>query len=139
MGTPNEGEAHERTRECDDERRSAVARIRGPIWFGESGFHRQYGPIRGFRSRTVITPEMCREMHHRLGKRGPVAANSALQSFNTVWNYARRMDRNLPESPAAGLEWFPEQKTLNAPIRDLPAWKAAVDKIENPVHRAAYM
>ena len=78
-------------------------------------------------------------MHHRLGKRGPVAANSALQSFNTVWNYARRMDRNLPESPAAGLEWFPEQKTLNAPIRDLPAWKAAVDKIENPVHRAAYM
>ena len=49
------------------------------------------------------------------------------------------MDRNLPELPAAGLEWFPEQKTLNAPIRDLPAWKAAVDKIDNPVHRAAYM
>ena len=49
------------------------------------------------------------------------------------------MDRNLPESPAAGLEWFPEQKTLNAPIRDLSAWKVAGDKIENPVHRAAYM
>ena len=41
-------------------------------------------------------PEMCRDAHQRLGKRGPVAANSALQAFNTVWNFARRLDRNLP-------------------------------------------
>ena len=33
-----------------------------------------------------------------------IAANGIMQSFNTVWNYFRRMDRNLPESPAAGLE-----------------------------------
>ncbi len=86
-----------------------------------------------------ITPEMCRDIHHKLGKRGPVAANGILQAFNTVWNFARRMDRNLPESPGAGLEWFPEKKALNAPIRDLAAWKQAVDEINNPVHRAAYM
>ena len=86
-----------------------------------------------------ITPEMCRDMHRRLGKRGPVAANGIMQSFNTVWNYGRRMDRNLPESPGAGLEWFPEKKSLNAPIRDLVTWKKAVDQVENRVHRAAYM
>lgn len=86
-----------------------------------------------------ITPEMCRDMHQKLAKRGVTMANMALQYFNTVWNFARRMDRNLPESPAAGLEWFPEKKALNAPIRDLAAWKMAVDAIENPVHRAAYM
>jgi integrase len=82
---------------------------------------------------------MCRDAHQRLGKRGPVAANSALQAFNTVWNFARRLDRNLPESPGAGLEWFPEKKALNAPIRDLAAWKKAVDEVGNPVHRAAYL
>jgi site-specific recombinase XerC len=86
-----------------------------------------------------ITPEMCRDMHRKLGKRGPVAANGIMQSFNTVWNYFRRMDRNLPESPAAGLEWFPGKKSLNAPIRDLVAWKQEVERIENHVHRAAYM
>ena len=86
-----------------------------------------------------ITPEMCRDMHRKLGRRGPVAANGIMQSFNTIWNYSRRMDRNLPESPAAGLEWLPEKKSLNTPIRDLVAWKGEVDKIETHVHRAAYM
>lgn len=44
-----------------------------------------------------ITPEMCRDMHQRLYKRGPVAANGIMQAFSIVWNYARRLDRNLPE------------------------------------------
>jgi integrase len=86
-----------------------------------------------------ITPEMCRDMHLKLAKRGPTAANMALQYFSTVWNFARRLDRNLPESPAAGLEWLPEKKAPNAPIRDVAAWKMAVDEIDNPIHRAAYM
>jgi integrase len=85
-----------------------------------------------------ITPEMCRDMHLRLSKRGPVAANGIMQALSIVWNHARRLDRTIPESPAAGLEWFPEQKTLNAPIRDLVAWLAAVEQVSNPVHRAAY-
>jgi hypothetical protein len=45
-------------------------------------------------------------------------ANMALQCFNTVWNSARRLDRNPPEPPAAGLEWFPEKTALDAAIRD---------------------
>jgi len=86
-----------------------------------------------------ITPEMCRDMHLKLRKRGPVAANTIMKSLNTVWNYGRRMDRNIPEAPGIGLEWFPELKSLNAPIRDLVAWKKEVDKIDNRFHRAAYM
>ncbi len=86
-----------------------------------------------------ITPEMCRDMHLKLAKRGPTLANMTLQYFNTVWNFARRLDRNLPECPGLGLEWYPEKKALNAPIRDLAAWKKAVDALENPVHRAAYI
>ena len=41
--------------------------------------------------------------------------------------------------PGPGLEWFPEKRALNAPIRDLTAWKQTVDGIGSPVHLAAYM
>lgn len=86
-----------------------------------------------------ITPAMCRDAHLRLHKRGATTANQVMQVFATVWNYGRRQDSSLPECPARGLEWFPEAKSLNAPIRDLAAWKTEVDKIDNQVHRAAYM
>ncbi len=32
---------------------------------------------------------MSRDMHKRLLKRGPTAANQIMQALNTVWNYAR--------------------------------------------------
>lgn len=86
-----------------------------------------------------ITPTMCRDMHKRLLKRGPAAANQIIQALNTVWNYARKQDPSLPEAPTAGMEWYPEAKSLNAPIRDLPAWHAEVQKIENKTHRTAYI
>lgn len=86
-----------------------------------------------------ITPAMCRDMHKRLFKRGPTAANQIMQAVNTVWNYARKQDASLPIAPTTGMEWYPEAKKLNAPIRDLKAWREAVDQIENTVHRTAYM
>jgi integrase len=86
-----------------------------------------------------ITPALCRDMHQRLSKRGPTTANSILQALGTVWAYARRQDPSLPEPPTLGIEWLPEPRTLNAPIRDLVAWRQAVEQIENPVHRNAYM
>ncbi len=86
-----------------------------------------------------ITPSMCRDAHQRIFKRGPTVANQTMQVLNTIWNHARRQDPSLPESPAQGLEWYPEAKGLNAPIRDLKEWKAEVDKIDNKIHQAAYM
>lgn len=86
-----------------------------------------------------ITPSMCRDAHKRLLKRGPTAANQIMQALNTVWNFANKQDPSLPPAPTLGMEWYPEAKSLNAPIRDLPAWRTEVDKIENTVHRTAYM
>jgi integrase len=62
-----------------------------------------------------------------------------MKSLNTVWSYGCRIDRNIFEAPGIGLEWFPELKSLNAPIRDLVAWKKEVEKVDNRIHRAAYM
>ena len=86
-----------------------------------------------------ITPAMCRDMHKRLLRRGPTAANQIMQALNTVWNYARKQDPTLPEAPTSGMEWYPEAKALNAPIRDLVAWRTAVARVANTVHRTAYM
>lgn len=85
-----------------------------------------------------ITPAMCRDMHQRLRKRGPTAANQIMQALGVVWNFARKQDPTLPVSPTTGMEWYPEARRLNAPIRDLVAWREAVDRIQNPVHRTAY-
>jgi integrase len=92
----------------------------------------------GKRRVTDITPALCRDAHKRLLKRGPTAANQILQALSTVWSYAKRQDPSLPEPPTNGMEWFPEAKTLNAPIRDLVAWREAVESIENVIHRTAY-
>jgi integrase len=92
----------------------------------------------GKRRVTDITPALCRDAHKRLLKRGPTAANQILQALSTVWSYAKRQDPSLPEPPTNGMEWYPEAKTLNAPIRDLVAWREAVESIENVIHRTAY-
>jgi integrase len=86
-----------------------------------------------------ITPAMCRDMHKRLLKRGPTAANQIMQALNTVWNYSRKQEPSLPDAPTLGMEWYPEAKSLNEPIRDLITWREAVEQIENTVHRTAYM
>ena len=39
-----------------------------------------------------ITPAMCRDMHQRLRKRGPTAANQIMQALGVVWNFARKQD-----------------------------------------------
>lgn len=86
-----------------------------------------------------ITPAMCRDMHQRLLKRGPTAANQIMQALNTVWNFGRKQDPTIPVAPTTGMEWYPEKRSTNAPIRDLVAWREAVEKIDNTVHRTAYM
>jgi integrase len=93
----------------------------------------------GKRRATDVTPALCRDAHKRLLKRGPTAANQILQALNTVWSYAKRQDPSLPDPPTNGMEWYPEAKTLNAPIRDLVAWREAVEQIDNPIHRKAYL
>jgi integrase len=45
----------------------------------------------------------------------------------------------LPESPTAAIDWLPEVTTRNGVITDLVAWSAAVEEVNNPIHRAAYL
>jgi integrase len=93
----------------------------------------------GRKRASEVTQAMCRDAHKRLLKRGPTAANQIMQALHTVWSFARKQDSTLPEPPTTGMEWYPEAKAANAPIRDLVEWRRAVDGVGNTVHRAAYL
>lgn len=93
-----------------------------------------------------ITPDMCEEMHRTLPKRcsnkqrgsnGQVAANQTLQSFRSIYNYARKKNRDLPETPTAIIEWY-DEKPPQKIIDDFEQWSKEVAAIDNMVHRAFY-
>ena len=56
--------------------------------------------------------------------------------FRSVWNHARRTF-DLPECPTVAIEWYEEEPSGQL-IEDLPAWAAAVDELDNPIHSAFY-
>lgn len=66
----------------------------------------------------------------------PSGANHALRQFRSVWNHARRTF-DLPECPAVAIEWYGEEPSGQM-IEDLPAWAAAVDDLDNPIHAVFY-
>ena len=66
----------------------------------------------------------------------PSGANHVLKYFRTVWNHARRV-HDLPECPTMAIEWYPEAPSAEI-IHDLTKWRAAVDDLQNPIHRVFY-
>lgn len=90
-----------------------------------------------------ITRGMIRTRHSTLGKDGKTMANDTLRAFRTVYNYAlaEYEKASLPVCPTIALrgKWFMEANERNGAIRDLAAWKKAVDALENPTHRQIYM
>jgi hypothetical protein len=78
-----------------------------------------------------ITKRMVVEKHRSLAP-APSTANHLLKYFRTVWNHSRRTCE-LPESPTMAIEWY-EERPDGAVIRDLAAWRRAVDALENPIH-----
>ncbi len=82
-----------------------------------------------------ITPAMCVERHRALAHI-PSGANHLLRAFRAVWNHARRT-HSLPEAPTRAIEWYPDVPDGRV-IEDLPAWRAAVDALPNPIHAAFY-
>ena len=90
-----------------------------------------------------LTRGMIRTKHSTLGKGGKTMANDTLRAFRTVYNYALAEFEKAALSicPTISLRgrWFAEANERNGPIRDLVAWKKAVDALENPTHRAIYM
>ncbi|WP_439545011.1 tyrosine-type recombinase/integrase [Sandarakinorhabdus sp.] len=90
-----------------------------------------------------VTRGMIRTKHAALGREGKTMANDTLRAFRTVYNYAlAEYERaSLPVCPTIALrgKWFTEANERNSAIRDLAAWKKAVDALENPTHRHIYM
>ena len=84
-----------------------------------------------------VTRNECATRHERITERnGRYAANRALQHFRTVYNTANRRMEGLPPNPVIGVT-FNKVKRRREPISwaDLPAWKARVDGIQNPIRR----
>lgn len=97
-----------------------------------------------------ITKEMVRERFDKIkttretkGKRvegGSVfMANEAMQLFRTVYNHDEKIsDASLPRCPTVAIEFDqPEPKKENFANR-LKDWRAAVDALEQPIHRTLY-
>lgn len=82
-----------------------------------------------------VTKAMVVDRHRSLVDR-PSAANHTLKSFRTVWNHARRTC-DLPECPTIAIEWYAETPN-GAIIENLPAWRATVDALFNPIHAVFY-
>jgi integrase len=90
-----------------------------------------------------LTRGMIRTKHSTLGKDGKTMANDTLRAFRTVYNYAlaEYEKASLPVCPTIALrgKWFTEANERNGAIRDLAAWKKAVDALDNPTHRQIYL
>ncbi len=84
-----------------------------------------------------VRPTECASRHARVTeKSGPYAANRALQTFRACWNTASRRLDDLPPCPTRGVV-FNKVRRRREPITwaDLPAWRRAVDAIDNPIRR----
>jgi integrase len=76
-----------------------------------------------------------RTLSQKIGRRGgPIIANRVFKMFRACWNSARRRHPELPTSPTFGII-FNKQRRKQSPIpwELLPAWAAAVAKIESGV------
>jgi integrase len=84
-----------------------------------------------------IRPAECASRHERVTeKSGPHAANRALQHFRACWNTAARRLDDLPACPVRGVT-FNRVRRRREPIAwdALPAWRARVEAIGNPIRR----
>lgn len=92
-----------------------------------------------FQSRELasITKRDVRSWHSDWGTCGPTAANQAGRLLRTVYNYAARFSDDLPANPCTAIEWYPERELRRViAARDLSAWWAQIDSVENPVRQA---
>lgn len=92
------------------------------------------------RALSSLTRGELREWHEGWRKAGVTAANNTARMLRTILNHAiRKHDADIHIDPATAIEYFPQRnkRDLLHPS-DLPAWWAAVARIENPSHRAYF-
>lgn len=103
----------------------------------------RYAPEWASRPLASISPLEARAKHDAImarvkaaarieGADGARAANQMLRDFRTVWNRAGKIWPDLGPCPVLAVEWAPERNEHQiVEWSDLPAWKAAVDKLPN--------
>jgi integrase len=84
-----------------------------------------------------ITRNECAQRHERITERsGRYAANRVLQSFRACYNTAARRMDDLPPNPVVGVTFNKVRRRREpVPWAQLPAWRARVDAIANPIRR----
>lgn len=97
------------------------------------------GHLADWRARPLaaITRNECAQRHERIAtSSGDYAANHALRQFRACYNTANRRVEGLPPNPTVAVT-FKKERRRQEPIawEKLPAWRAAVDRIANPVRR----
>ena len=89
------------------------------------------------------SPEAVEEWHAKMTrKHGPVSANHAARLIRATYKRraARDVTLSLDRLPTSSVQWNKEEPVQHAlASRDFAKWRAAWDKIENPVHRAYHL
>jgi len=92
---------------------------------------------------TANSPEAVEEWHAKMTrKHGPVSANHAARLIRATYKRraARDVTLSLDRLPTSSVQWNKEEPVQHAlASRDFAKWRAAWDKIENPVHRAYHL
>lgn len=85
-----------------------------------------------------ITRQAARQRHQKVGATSPYMANGTMRVLRAIWRRARREHPELPESPTANVDFFPEQGRT-AVITNWPAWWEGIQQIASPVRRDFYI
>jgi integrase len=87
----------------------------------------------------MITRQIARQRHTKIGENnGPYMANGVMRVLRAIWRRARREHPELPESPTANIDFYPEQGRTTV-ITDWPAWWGGIQQIVSPVRRDFYI
>jgi integrase len=88
-----------------------------------------------------MNPLAVKQWHAKLYKSAPTSADHAGRLIRACYKEEARLDRTLPPTlPTSGIKFGKikvSQKALDFP--DFGAWRAAWEKIENPVHKGYHL
>jgi integrase len=87
-----------------------------------------------------ITRKEVSALHTKIGETNgnPYMANGVMRVLRAIWNRARKVYPDLPESPTRAIDFY-EEKGRTAVITDWPAWWAGIQQIDSPVRRDFYI
>lgn len=128
-------------------RPTAIETVRREIADSERSYLRTWlsRPLRS------ITARECRERHAEIAtENGKHIANRIMRQLRSLWNHTAKEaivdDVTFPANPTIAVRWiagdqegFVERRREPVPWADMPAWRVAVDALQNHVRRDYYL